>query len=83
MPSLTIKNIPDPVYERLKERAKLNRRSINSEVIACLEGELMPRRISEDELRKRMQDSRARLAARGVHAPEPEVLKLWIEEGRE
>lgn len=37
MATLTIKNIPDGLYVRLKERAKQHRRSINSEVIVYLE----------------------------------------------
>ncbi len=37
MPTLTIKNIPDDLYERLKRRAEMNRRSMNSEVIVCIE----------------------------------------------
>lgn len=37
MASITIKNVPEPVYERLKEVAARNRRSINSEVIIQLE----------------------------------------------
>jgi plasmid stability protein len=37
MPSLTIKGIPDKLFGRLKRRALLHRRSLNSEVITCLE----------------------------------------------
>lgn len=37
MPSITIKNIPADLYERLKEAARTHRRSINSEVIVCIE----------------------------------------------
>jgi len=37
MPSLTVKNIPDDVYQRLKENASRHRRSLNSEVIVSLE----------------------------------------------
>jgi plasmid stability protein len=37
MATLTIKNIPEELYEQLKQRAAQNRRSINSEVIVCLE----------------------------------------------
>ncbi|MDZ7780221.1 MAG: Arc family DNA-binding protein [Gemmatimonadota bacterium] len=37
MTNLTIKNLPQPLYERLKERAARNRRSLNSEVIHALE----------------------------------------------
>jgi plasmid stability protein len=36
MANLTIRNIPDELHERLKERAKQNRRSLNQEVIAEL-----------------------------------------------
>ena len=37
MPTLTIKGLPDAVYERLKAQAETHRRSLNGEVIICLE----------------------------------------------
>jgi plasmid stability protein len=37
MPTITVKNIPPEVYTRLREAAKANHRSINSEIIACIE----------------------------------------------
>ena len=37
MPTITVKNIPDDLYERLRESARAHRRSINSEVIVCIE----------------------------------------------
>ncbi len=37
MATLTIKNVPDRLYGRLKKRAAAHRRSINSEAIVCLE----------------------------------------------
>jgi plasmid stability protein len=37
MATLNIKNVPEPLVERLKGRAALHRRSLNHEVIACLE----------------------------------------------
>ncbi|MDY6846820.1 MAG: Arc family DNA-binding protein [Chloroflexota bacterium] len=37
MTTFTVKNIPDDLYEKLKIAAKLNRRSINSEIIICIE----------------------------------------------
>jgi plasmid stability protein len=46
MPALTIKNIPDEVYRRLKENARQNRRSLNSEAIVLLERGLGHRRRS-------------------------------------
>lgn len=46
MPALTIKNIPDDLYEQLKIKAELHRRSINSEVLVCLEQALRPHKIT-------------------------------------
>jgi antitoxin FitA len=43
--TLTLKNIPDSVYERLKLSAQAHRRSLNSEAIVCLEAVLMPARV--------------------------------------
>jgi plasmid stability protein len=37
MASVTVKNIPDELYERLKALAKVNHRSINGEIIALIE----------------------------------------------
>lgn len=37
MPTLTIKGLPDPVYQRLKAQADAHRRSLNGEIITCLE----------------------------------------------
>jgi plasmid stability protein len=37
MATITIKNIPDELYEKLKIVAATNRRSINSEVIVIIE----------------------------------------------
>jgi plasmid stability protein len=37
MATMTIKNIPDELYEELKQRAAANRRSVNNEVIVLIE----------------------------------------------
>ena len=37
MATLTIKNIPEPLVKRLKQQAAAHRRSLNFEVISCLE----------------------------------------------
>ena len=36
MATLTIRNVPEDLHEALKERARVNRRSVNQEVIAVL-----------------------------------------------
>jgi plasmid stability protein len=60
--SLTLKNIPDAVYERLKAAAELHRRSMNSEAIVCLEAVLMPHRVAPSERLARARELRAGLA---------------------
>lgn len=47
--TLTLKNVPDDIYERLKLAAQAHRRSINSEVIVCLESVLSARQITPAE----------------------------------
>jgi hypothetical protein len=37
MQTITVKNIPPDVHKSLKDMAKLNHRSLNNEVIFCLE----------------------------------------------
>jgi hypothetical protein len=44
--TITLKGIPANVYAQLKFSAEANRRSINSEAIACLESVLLPRKSS-------------------------------------
>jgi antitoxin FitA len=50
MATVTVKNIPDELYERLKSIAEKNRRSVNSEIIICIENAGMSRRIDIDEV---------------------------------
>jgi plasmid stability protein len=47
--TLTLKNIPDALYERLRASADLHRRSLNGEILICLESVLLPGRISVKE----------------------------------
>lgn len=60
--TLTLKNIPDEVYERLKTSAESHRRSLNSEAIVCLESVLLPERVSVAERLARARALRACLA---------------------
>ena len=47
--TLTLKNIPDEIYVRLKSSAESHRRSLNSEAIVCLESVLFPGRPTAEE----------------------------------
>ena len=49
MPALTLKNIPEDLYARLKESAQVHRRSLNSEILYCVERALVPYRIDVSE----------------------------------
>jgi plasmid stability protein len=59
MTSITIKNIPDDLYERLKAAAAANRRSINSEVIVAIEEAVGPERLEVDRLLVRARQLRS------------------------
>lgn len=79
MPALTIKNIPDDLYKELKHVAKQHRRSINSEVIVCLERSLLSQRISPEERLKSIQALRAQVLPNVVSTEE---IEQAISEGR-
>lgn len=64
MPTLTIKGLPDPLYRRLKERAATEHRSLNQQIITCLEAavarppETIEARLAEiDAIRERISRS--------------------------
>jgi antitoxin FitA len=59
--NMTLKNIPDEVYERLKLSAEVHRRSVNSEAIVCLESVLLPGRLPPNERLARIRALRSRL----------------------
>jgi hypothetical protein len=71
MPTLNIRNVPDPVVTRLKQRAERNGRSLNAEIVAVLEDAASARTVAEvlDEL-----DDFARLHPLSPGAPMPEEL---------
>lgn len=67
--NLTLKGVPDEVYERLKTSAQANHRSLNSEIIARLEAQLVPSRTATLENLAAIRAVRARLGkARFNHA---------------
>jgi plasmid stability protein len=57
--TLTLKNIPDDVYQRLKVSAETHRRSLNSEAIVCLESVLLPGRMTPAERLARARELRS------------------------
>jgi hypothetical protein len=58
MPTITLKNVPPELYERLKRSAKVNRRSINSEIIVCIERALYSRKADAEAILPRARKLR-------------------------
>ncbi len=53
MPTITVKDIPDDLYEALKKRAAAHHRSINREIIYYIEQAVLRREVNvEDALKK-------------------------------
>ena len=73
--TLTLKNIPDDVYERLKHSAEAHRRSMNSEAIVCLEAVLLPTRVPPSERLARARALRAFLGKTKFRARDIDALK--------
>ncbi len=77
--TITLKGIPDEVYAQLKSSAEVNRRSLNSEAIACLETMLLPKKTTALEHVARARE--VRLALKG-RAFKPEDIDKFKREGR-
>ncbi len=73
--TLTLKNIPDDVYIRLKLSAQTNRRSMNSEAIVCLEAALVPSKPTPAERLARARELRDVLPQGKFRARDIDALK--------
>jgi plasmid stability protein len=73
--TLTLKNIPDDIYAKLKAAAQQHRRSLNSEVLVCLEAALTPGRLDATERIVRARALRAGLPTAAFHPGEIDAFK--------
>lgn len=73
--TLTLKNIPDEVYERLRTSAVAHRRSLNSEAIVCLESVLLRGRVPADERLTRIRALRSKLPKVKFKAQDIDAMK--------
>ena len=80
MATVTFKNIPDDLYEKLRQAASTHHRSVNSELIYCLEKTFMPGRASAVELADKAQALRNRVTVERLDAAE---INAAIHQGRE
>ncbi len=58
MPTITVKGIPDELYARLKQAALANHRSINKEIVVCIERAVHSHRLPAEEVLRRAQGLR-------------------------
>ncbi|MCI0438321.1 MAG: Arc family DNA-binding protein [Chloroflexi bacterium] len=72
--NLSIKNVPDDVAEKLKERAKRNHRSLQGELLCILEEAVKTRKLTVEELRQRVKE-------RGLKTGDEAT--RWIREDRD
>ena len=79
MATLTIKGISEALYERLKHSATENHRSINSEVIVCLEQSFQNRRVDPEAFLARIDALHKRVS---IPPLTDEMLKKAKSEGR-
>lgn len=80
MHTITLKNIPADLYDRIKTTAQENRRSINNEIINRLDFSLKSTRIDPDSLIRKIEDFHKNLIAPPLT---DEILKKAKEEGRQ
>ena len=86
MATIVLKGVPVELRRRLEERARRNERSVEGEVIACLErvvGIAVPRRTAEEvrQIRERVRAFREQLAAEGFSITNEEIT-AWKRQGR-
>jgi len=80
MATLTLKNVPEEIHERLKQSAKTNRRSLNNEAIHCLELYLPGQ--SPAELVGEVRKLRSKLRRQGVSPLTAKEIQAYKKIGR-
>ncbi len=80
MPNITIREIPDVLYQDIKKMAEEDRRSINSQIIYGLFQYVKNEKSAEQRLTE-IRKLRNSINVKGFH-PTQEELKEIVEEGR-
>jgi len=79
MPSITLKNIPENLYLALKQSAGDHHRSINSQILVCLEQSLIVNTISPEDRLENIRAMRSRLGKKKIT---PAEIRKAIASGR-
>lgn len=75
MPTITLKNVPVDVHTALKQRAKRHKRSLNQEVIYCLDSVLGRSSRDSQSILAGIRDLRSRVSLKQVDLD-------WIESAK-
>jgi plasmid stability protein len=59
--TLTVKKIPEDLYEKLKQRAKSHSRSVNKEIIVCIQEAVESQRVEPEIFLARVEALHRRL----------------------
>ncbi len=79
MPAITLKNIPDSLYTQLKTAASAHHRSLNSEILYCVERTLGTHKVNVSEHIEMARKLRAKTAQHNLTEQE---LNDFKNEGR-
>lgn len=79
MPTITIKNIPDDLYEKLKKKAEEHGGSMDNEVIFCLKRVLQASRVDPEAFLSGVEAMQQRMSLPPLT---DELLRAAKEEGR-
>lgn len=79
MRTVTVKNIPDDLYDKIKETAQGNRRSINNEIIHRLDRSLRSRVVDAEVLLNRIERLRHDMSVPRLN---DEIIAAAKEDGR-
>jgi plasmid stability protein len=78
MPTVTLKGMPETLHHRLKTRAREHQRSLNKEILSCLEAAVSAHRIDPQTWLARAAAARSQVHGRIKDSD----LKAWREAGR-
>ena len=76
MPTLTIKGLPPDLYRRLKAQAEAHRRSLNGEIIVCLERSVAAGPIRPDAWLESVEAFRKRVAVQPLTRRDLQAAKI-------
>lgn len=81
MATITVKNIPEEIYEKIKLQAKANRRSLNSEIISIFEHAVQKR--TPTDVQEILERARRVRELTAHYTITNEEIDRWKKEGRE